>query len=90
MEALIYLAVGIDKIRIVCSEQVVDAEINIDACLRVFVLQEGYFDCRHITKCAIFGNLFDDRSALSNKLVLVVSHPVVKNNYNVDVAACRP
>jgi hypothetical protein len=43
VEPLIYLAIGVNEIRVVHSEDVVDTDVNINACQAVFVLEKWDF-----------------------------------------------
>lgn len=90
MESLVDLAVCVDQVRVVCCQHVVHAEIDVDASYRVFVLQQRHFDSWNIAESSILCNLLNNSSALTHKLVLIIGHTIVKNDDNIDVAACRP
>jgi len=85
MEPLVDLAVSVDQVRVVHSEDVVDREVDINSSLAILILQQGHFNSRHVTQRPLLSNLFDDPPTLSDQLMLIVSHSVVENYHHIDI-----
>ena len=85
MEPLVNLAVCIDQITVIHSEDVIDADIYIYARETILVLEQGHFDGRYVAKSAFLSNLLDNLTTVFDKLVLVVCHPAVEDNYDIDI-----
>lgn len=53
------------------------------------ILQEGHLDRWNVAQSAFLGHLLYDLSTVFDKLMLVVSHPAMKDNDDIDVGATR-
>lgn len=91
VESLVDLAVSVDQVRVVHGQDVVDRDVDIDAAQAVLVLQQGHFDRRNVAQSAFLSDLLYDLAAVFDELVLVVCHPAVEHDDDVDVGAtCSP
>jgi len=87
VEPLLYLAVSVDQIGVVHREHVVDADVHVDARLAILVLEQGYFDRGHIAKRALLRHRLNDLATMFDQLVLVIRHPAMEDNDDIDIAA---
>ena len=85
MESLVYLTVCVDQLRIVHSENIVDAYVNIHRGMEIFVTEDRHFNCWYVTQSAWLGTFLHNFSAVFNQKVLVVRHSVVENDYYVNI-----
>ena len=91
VKSLINLTVGVDEIRVVHGQYIVDTDVHIDACLGILVLDQGHFHGRHVTESSPCRHRFYNLSAVFYQLVLIVSHSIVKSNYDVNIGQiCGP
>lgn len=87
VKPLVHLAVGINEVRIVHSENIVHTDVNIYASQTVFVFEQGHFYGRHITQSAFISNTLNDLTAMFDQLMLVVGHPIVEDNHQIYVTS---
>lgn len=87
VEPLVDLAVGVDQITVIHSEDVVDTDIYIYAREAVLVLEKGHLDGWDVAKSSLFGNLLYNLPTVFDELMLVVSHPAMENNDDIDITA---
>lgn len=87
MESLVDLTVSVDQVTVVHSQNVVYTKVDINPSLAVFILQEGHFNSRDIAQSPLLRNLLYNFATLSDELVLVVGHSVVKYYYDIDITA---
>lgn len=89
VESLIDLTVSVYQVWIVHGQNVIDANIDIDSCRAVLVLEQRYFNCGNIAQGAFLCNLLNNLAAVFDKLVLVVGHSTMEHNDDIDVTATR-
>lgn len=87
MESLVDLTMSINQVTVVHGQNVVHTKVDIDPSLAVFILQEGHFNSRDIAQSPLLGNLLYNLATLSDELVLVVGHSVVKYYNDIDITA---
>lgn len=87
VESLIDLAVCVDQVTVVHSKDIIDANVDIDACELVLVLEQRHFYGGNIAQGTFFGHRLDYLAAVFDKLMLVVGHATVEHNDDIDVAA---
>ena len=66
MESLVNLAVSVYQVTVVHRKNVVNTQVNVNARLTVFVLQQWYLYCRDVTQSSLLCDLLDNLSALSD------------------------
>jgi hypothetical protein len=85
VESLVNLTVSVDQVRVVYREHIIDGDVDVDAGKTILILEEGHFDGWNVAKSAFLRHLFDDLAAVFDKLVLVVGHPTVKYDDDINV-----
>ena len=64
VEPLINLAVRINQVAVVHGEDVIDANVDIDAREAVLVLKQGHLDGWNVAQSTLLGDLLDDLPAV--------------------------
>lgn len=81
MEPLIDLAIGVNQVRVVNGQHIVDTYVNINTRVQVLIPQNRHFDSRHIAQSPRLGNFLDNLSAVFDQKVLIMCHPIMKHNH---------
>ena len=87
VEALVDLAISIDEVWVVHCQNVIDANVNVNARQTILIFQKWNFYGRNIAQSALPGDLLDDLTTMFDQLVLIVGHPTVEHNHNVYITA---
>ena len=85
MESLVDLTISVNQVRVVYREHIIDGDVDIDTSKTILILEEGHFDGWNVAESAFLRDLLDDLATVFDKLVLVVGHPAVEDDDDIDV-----
>ena len=58
--------------------------------MNILVSKDWHLNGRYVAECTRFGDLLYNFAAVFDQEVLIVSHPVVQNNANIDIRGYSP